>query len=102
MKKIRILVALLIISAAYCILSARTFENEVKKVFPEAQGLSTTLFIPWPFGPKWISNVKVNHPLYVESQIEGNGTILIRDGYRVVVMASDGTIIAERNSNKAR
>lgn len=100
MKKIGILAALLFFLVIYYLMSFRLFVNEAKEALPEAQGLSTTLFTPWPVGPKWISSVSADHPLYIESQIEENGAILLKEGFKIVVMASDGTIIVTRSSNQ--
>ena len=101
MKKIGILASLLFLLAIYYTISFSVFVNEAKKALPEAQGLPTTLFAPWPVGPKWISNVSADHPLYRESHIEGHGTILYKEGFKIVVMTSDGTIIVTRDSNKS-
>lgn len=79
----------------FYVTSMKLFTRKIRNAFPELEGQSTVLFIPWPFGPKWISNVSSRHPLYVQAG-ESGGTIH-RDGYQITVMASDGTVIGTGN-----
>lgn len=89
-KRISIIGVMLVLLAGYYFCSMALFIHGVENAFPELQGRPTRLYLPWPLGPKWISSVPANHPLYRQ----GHGGSVRRAGYHVVVMPSDGTVIA--------
>ena len=89
-----VIVTALITVLVYYVASMVWFTHKIRNTFPELKEQPTILFIPWPFGPTWISHIRANHPLYSQREGEFGGTIR-RERYQVTVMASDGTVVAE-------
>jgi len=62
----------------------------IKRELPELEA-SNGLYLPWPLNPRYISKVKGDSSLY--KLAEDNGGIIESKTLKVVIMASDGTVL---------